>query len=368
MALFDTSSRVNVSPTPEQSPVQRKKQDKMTFSDLLSDALDEPSTISQTPPSLSVQYSDSTSFFPPVKSGRIQRPPDTPGLLQGLHIHDAPVTSTEGPVIDDTMDWTPTTTPHRALKEFSPGQRANRPFGQAPTQPETSAFWYKVPPAPIPPAHKMRNPRPTILSPLPANAPSPPFSHKKRGKENSRPQQDAHGIDFKQPSFFAKEEDSDEANSLADLLGQSFSLGQGQDASRRSHAKSAWRSKGGLRPLGLSPQSPWVVSIILATVLSAWLLFSSVPVPYRTESQIVAVCVAGTIALRTTGDASDDVRPGVAAYVCSALGVMELATLCWVGWELWMGRGGVDAYGTGVLVVMLGHEAWNVLLTGTLQR
>lgn len=63
------------------------------------------------------------------------------------------------------MDWHPTPQPpvapvsqSRAFAPFQPEHRKGQLFGQAPVAEEPSAFWYKVPPAPITPAHRLRNP------------------------------------------------------------------------------------------------------------------------------------------------------------------------------------------------------------------
>ena len=63
----------------------------------------------------------------------------------------------------EAMDWHPTppvqpVSQHRAFAPDQPAQRSTQLFGQAPVAAEPSAFWYKVPPAPITPAHRLRNP------------------------------------------------------------------------------------------------------------------------------------------------------------------------------------------------------------------
>ncbi|TAQ85072.1 hypothetical protein B7494_g6591 [Chlorociboria aeruginascens] len=60
----------------------------------------------------------------------------------------------------DFMDWTPahSESQYRAFNPTRTVQRSKEAFGQAPTVPEPRAFWFKVPPAPITPAHRLRNP------------------------------------------------------------------------------------------------------------------------------------------------------------------------------------------------------------------
>ncbi|KAL2175354.1 Ima1 N-terminal domain-containing protein [Thermothelomyces heterothallicus CBS 202.75] len=79
---------------------------------------------------------------------------------------------------------TPTTQPPRSkYRAFNTqgGQRANQPFGSAPTSDEKAAskpFWYRVPPAPTTPAQRVFNPpnQPRLRpSPVEATTPTPSF-------------------------------------------------------------------------------------------------------------------------------------------------------------------------------------------------
>jgi hypothetical protein len=63
----------------------------------------------------------------------------------------------------EEMDWHPTqpiqlVSQHRAFAPDQPVQRSTQLFGQEPVAADPSTFWYKVPPAPITPAHRLRNP------------------------------------------------------------------------------------------------------------------------------------------------------------------------------------------------------------------
>lgn len=60
---------------------------------------------------------------------------------------------------NESMDWSPSQ-PQSQHRAFAPNiQQSNAQlFGQTPVDPNTSPFWYKVPPAPITPAQRLRNP------------------------------------------------------------------------------------------------------------------------------------------------------------------------------------------------------------------
>ena len=101
----------------------------------------------------------------------------------------------------------------------------------------------------------------------------------------------------------------------------------------------------------------------LCVLLPLWLLLSafSSSIPYKMALQGVVLVAAGVIALSGTREMDDRrppaTQPKLVDAVLSALGVVELAGVCWVGWETWTGRVDVGGYGAGVLAVMLAHYA-----------
>ena len=273
----------------------------------------------------------------------------------------------------EEMDWSPSQPQHRAFRDSSDTKAPNRPFGQSPTQPDGNPFWYKVPAAPTNPAHRLRNPpnmpvmrkKPTensnmLFSRKPSDSES---QNRRRRSSSGQNGNSSSSITFKNPSFFAPE-DHDEANSLADMLGQSFSLSQESN-------KAATMNSASVRPkssMWTSQQSSSVTlprrNIELYTLLVIfpfWLLVTSLSIPYKMELQGVALVVAGIIALGGTGDAApsdSNQAPNLTDAIFSALGILELAALCWIGWETWTTRIDVTGYGTGVLGVMLAHQTW----------
>ncbi|OWO92765.1 hypothetical protein B2J93_6795 [Marssonina coronariae] len=66
-----------------------------------------------------------------------------------------------GPNKTEEMDWVPTV-PQKTISQLfnsaRPPQREAQSFGETPVGDRTSPFWFKVPPAPITPAHRLRNP------------------------------------------------------------------------------------------------------------------------------------------------------------------------------------------------------------------
>lgn len=266
------------------------------------------------------------------------------------------------------MDWTPTESQmkpqsqYRAFQDSPLSNGPRRPFGESPVGNNQSPFWYKVPAAPTTPSHRLRNPPKPVLRSKPAEQESIFFrgaARRKDGDENEERE-----VAFKPPSFFAPQESNDEANGLADLLSQSFTLGQEQSepdqvsGGRSSGWPSSTRTSGTPQPIRLG-----VEFVTLAVLLVLWSLTAVFSVPFGREVQLALLSAAGTIALRVTGEASrepkDNRAPSAAKYVGSALSVLELAAVCWLGWETWQGNTEGGKYGVGVLAAMLGHQVWS---------
>ncbi len=265
----------------------------------------------------------------------------------------------------EEMDWSPSQPQHRAFRESAGSKAANRPFGQSPTQPDGNPFWYKVPAAPTNPAHRLRNPpNQPILRKKPADKADLFFSTRDVvGTENHSKRRSSGqngSIAFKNPSFFAPEQ-HDDASSLADMLGQSFSLSQEDNeatAKATTARNSMWKSEAANKT---APAKKTMELYTLLFVFPFWLLVTSLSVPYKMEMQGAALVVAGIIALGGTGSAapsSSTQSLTLPDAMFSALGVLELAAVCWIGWETWTGRIDVTGYGTGVLGVMLAHQTW----------
>lgn len=287
----------------------------------------------------------------------------------GMKLTETPTKRPQQLQYDEEMDWSPITPQHRALKDNAtptPNKFA-KINGESVSQPEVKdPFWYKVPAAPVNPAQRLRNPVwPSAQKQEPVETGKVMFT--RRGHQPSSSQtsvgSDANGgVEFKQPSFFAPQRDHHDASSLADLLSQSFTLGQDQQDAAAENAGPQTSTARTHKSPGQHPkQSTHLLSTILTLLLAIWLLVMFTHVPYAWEARLMTLSVAGIIALRSTGDTSimlNQTTPGPAVYILSALGVAELAAICWIGSEVWAGQlGQVGWYGVGVLASMLGHQA-----------
>lgn len=353
-------------PKEAKSPNQRKRDDSKTFSELFNDALDSASATPQKPIIADMTPSPNSPFNPLRPQGSSQP------TFGSMKLTETPTKRPQQLQYDEEMDWSPITPQHRALKD-NPTPTPNkfaRINGESLSQPEAKdPFWYKVPAAPANPAQRLRNPIwPSAPKQEPVETGKVMFT--RRGHQPTSSQtsigSDANGgVEFKQPSFFAPQRDHD-ASSLADLLNQSFTLGQDQQdvGENLGDPSVAARTR---NDLGQHPkQSIRFLSTILTLLLSTWLLVIFVHLPYAWEVQLMTLFLAGVIALRSTGDTSimlSQTTPGPAVYVFSALGVAELAAICWIGSEVWGGQSEqVGWYGIWVLASMLAHQAVQTVL------
>jgi hypothetical protein len=268
------------------------------------------------------------------------------------------------------MDWTPTESqtqpqsPYRAFQDTTPSNGPRRPFGEAPVSAETSPFWYKVPAAPTNPSQRLRNPpNAPIIRSKPAQQESIFF--RGAAKKRDENEDDEREVSFKPPSFFAPQRSNDEANGLADLLSQSFTLGKEQSYPDESSGGSAPRRSSDTR---VSPGTPQFDNLgveftALAALFVFWGLTVAVSMPFGREVQLALLSAVGIIALRETGETSREIRlPTTATYISSALSVVELAAVCWLGWEVFQENEDAGKYGVGLLTTMLGHQVWSTMV------
>ncbi|KAM0422658.1 hypothetical protein ACHAPD_001114 [Fusarium lateritium] len=357
--LFGNSSDTAFSP--KQPKLTRvKREEPKTFSDLLNEALDSPTPAPQTGRS---QQSSVSSFSPrPYVPSSPLRPQESP-LNQFNSLNVTPQRTQEVGCSDE-MDWIPTEShikPQSQYRAFQNSPALNKPrraFGESPVN-NQNPFWYKVPAAPTTPSHRLRNPpNAPIIRSKPVEQESIFFRGAARKKDEN--EREEHEVAFKPPSFFAPQESHDEASGLADLLSQSFSLGQEQsEPDQRSRA----RSFGAGGPGTPQFERLGVEFITVAVLLVLWGLTAAFPMPFGREVQLALLSAAGVIALRVTGEAGREPRdsrtPSAASYVSSALSVFELTAVCWLAWETWQGNTEGGKYGVGVLTIMLGHQVWS---------
>lgn len=347
---------------------RRKKEEPKTFSELLNEALDSPTPAPQRDLFTQPLVNPLPRPYPPNNPVRMPESPHAQFNNLGL----SPQRTREVQYSDE-MDWTPTESSvqtqqqHRAFRD-APLSNGPRPaFGESPVSSEQSPFWYKVPAAPTNPSQRLRNPpNAPVLRGKPVEQEGIFFRGAAKA-QSQRQQEDDGEVAFKPPSFFAPQKSNDEANSLADMLSQSFSLSQEtQQSDGSARRPSGWTSERPVIPIGAKMDKLGIEFMVLAALVVVWGLTLAIHTPFRREVQLALLSAAGTIALRVTGETSKETKeekgPSTATYVSSVLSVMELASVCWLGWEVWQGTIDAGNYGIGVLTVMLGHQVWSSMV------
>ncbi|KAL0941568.1 uncharacterized protein CTRU02_204331 [Colletotrichum truncatum] len=373
---IDTTPLFQTTGTPASSPprpqAERKEDDTKNMSNLLDDILAESGHTPRIPPSPTSVGSNSPALFKRELQHRTSN--------RSFRV-STPEPQTQQPQVhySEEMDWSPTQSKHRAFNDFGPPKAPNQVFGQPPQGPNASPFWYKVPPAPIAPAQRLRNgPKPLITKPVEKQS---IFATSSMNASNAHAAADGDkeklgDVAFAQPKFFAPSASnpSDPRSSLADLLNSSFSLSQddpdeGDDngggfESRNMSAETA-NNGPSARTAGLRNNRLLDV-FTLATLLAAWLHATSASYPYSRDVMLGAMVLSMAIAVHLTGDAIKDMRrevtPSWASIINTSLGIGELAVACHFALQIWdsrMPEATSCVQGASVIGAMLVHEMWN---------
>ncbi|UNI24651.1 hypothetical protein JDV02_010383 [Purpureocillium takamizusanense] len=340
------------------TPAKRKQEDSKTFSELFKDALESPDGPSKARPA---------SLTPPSQRVTGPQPPGSSALsFGGLGLSETPARRRQQPVqYAEEMDWSPIT-PHqnRAIVNPSSPSIGTSKFAR---QEVDNPFRHKVPAAPVNPARRLwnppREPEPEVQPPV-SNS-QKLFAGRRTGSDRGKAVEGSHGVEFRQPKFFAP--DRDDASSLADLLSQSFSLSQEQDVDTKSVDGMATNgspsrvaaSRSDKPRRRMPPTSNAALPVTVASLGLAWLATMVIAIPYQLEIRTVVLLVAGIIALSDSDATSHEIQtsptPRTVAYVLSAVGVVELASVCWVATKVWesdVPEARVDVYGLALLGTM----------------
>lgn len=245
--LFGAKSNIRLRPADSPQKIgavknMSKPDGVKNMSDLLDEILESPSLSSQAVPrSRAPPPPNVGNWGDNFASNSFARKPNLE--LQSLTLaeeqyaenpHSPSPTFTQ-PDYEEEMDWSPTTSKHRAFSSYrqpGPGQQG---FSQAPTEEKKGAFWYRVPPAPVPPAQRLFNPpnQPRLRN-IPSTMSPETFSF--RGTMDGRAAEDMGGgadkpppVAFARPSFFPPAPRDDPRNDLAEVFGESFTLRPSQE-------------------------------------------------------------------------------------------------------------------------------------------
>ncbi|WQF82259.1 Putative integral inner nuclear membrane protein ima1 [Colletotrichum destructivum] len=359
-----TGTPVASPPRPQQKQQQLKhrEDDNKNMATLLDDILAESSPRPGSPPSPTSIGSGSPALFQRELQHRSSARTAVFGTPQ----------KPSQPQYAEEMDWSPTQSKHRAFNDFGPPKAPNQVFGQPDPGPNSSPFWYKVPPAPITPAQKLRNGPKILAKPVEKKSifsiGSPNASRTSASADDAN--RGVSKVAFAQPTFFAPSASNptDPRSSLADLLNTSFTLSQDEpeegENGEAANIRPEPANTGTLARTGGLRNNRLLDVFTLAILLGAWLHATSASYPYSRDVMFGAMLLSMAIAIHLTGDAIKDMRneqtPSWASIINTSLGIGELAVSCHFALQIYGNRMLTSSVqGASVIGAMLAHEMWN---------
>jgi hypothetical protein len=264
----------------------------------------------------------------------------------------------------EEMEWSPSQdqSQHHAFNPPRSLQRQMQPFNEAPTGDQRSPFWYKVPPAPITPAQRLRNPPNQPRLRVSSQETKENFfnniTHRNpiiEAETNSAPLQRKvllhQDIEFAQQRFFPPQNPSEAGNTLADLL-TSFSLDNTEaDSPTRVEAGSTTRHT--------------CQSFALFLGIFFWNHTLLNPTDYSRNVMVTVMICCALIGFRTILDNTTLRRAGTkvtpAECVGACLGGLESVGALYAISEIIAGKGDGELCATlGTILTggMMVHEIW----------
>ncbi|KAI1417983.1 Ima1 N-terminal domain-containing protein [Hypoxylon sp. FL1857] len=305
--------------------------------------------------------------------------------FRSLHLSD-PVAVEKKPEpqvvhYEEEMDWAPSASQHRAFSSYNPYKikNTNPRFSDTPIEPKSGPIWYKVPPAPIPPAQRARNPpmRP-IIRESPKEKKENFFQSSARGPIDigSSSKGILSGIEFAEPKFFAPEDKDDPRDSLSKMFATSFSISPSPDeeafrGSKRTTTNSLFNVSHGTADVQNRRVSRCVELLVLAGALYAWVLALGTNEQYGRSLATASVIAGLIVSIRLAADLQVDAliregkQPSIFTLSWANLGIAQVIASLLFTWSIWSGRG-IDIpcrmYGSAHFTAVIIHHMWHAFI------
>ncbi|KAI0136793.1 Ima1 N-terminal domain-containing protein [Xylariales sp. AK1849] len=314
------------------------------------------------------------SFAAPMRQART-------GLgMDSLNLSGSPVSRrhVQQPVqYDDEMDWTPSGSQHRAFSTHNPYivKNPNPRFNDTPIEPKPGPFWYKVPPAPITPAQRLRNPpmRPIIRESAKESKENFFMGSTRGSLELGTGAKDAgSGMILKDPQFYAPGPRDDPRDGLSNMMG-SFSISPSPDdkATRVQLGNAAYAPNGERGEIQNNSRVRMAELLVLFGALWAWVTALGTQETYGPTLALGAICACLMVSIRLAADLLVDAQikegkqPSVFRLSWANLGLAQVVAALILGWKVWAGtesgRGVTcGVYGNALLGVVIAHQVWHV--------
>ncbi|KAI1084017.1 Ima1 N-terminal domain-containing protein [Whalleya microplaca] len=283
---------------------------------------------------------------------------------------------------EEEMDWSPSASQHRAFSSYNPYKvkNTNPRFSDAPLEPKSGPFWYKVPQAPISPAQKLRNPpmRP-IIRESPKEKKENFFRSTARGpvEMGSSSQGSLSDIKFADPKFYAPEVKDDPRDSLSNMFASSFSISPSPDEEGLRNARTAANKyspfKNGYDTDAIPNRSMTRIGefVVLIGALCAWVLALGTEEQYGRPLALASICACLIVSIRLAADLQVDAYirngkpPSIFVASWATLGMAQVIAALALVWNIWSGStAGIScgAYGNGLFATVIAHQMWHIFV------
>lgn len=298
-----------------------------------------------------------------------------------LHLSDPIVVEKPEPQIvhyEEEMDWTPSASQHRAFSSYNPYKvkNTNPRFNDTPIEPKPGPIWYKVPPPPITPAQRARNPpmRP-IIRESPKEKKENFFQNSARGPLDlgSSSQGSLSDINFADPKFFAPEKEDDPRDSLSNMFATSFSISPSPDeeafrGSKRTASNSLFSVNRGTTDVQNHRVARYVELLVLASALYAWVMALGTVEQYGPSLATASVLAGLIVSIRLAADLQVDAhiregkQPPIFALSWANLGIAQVVSSLLLTWSIVSGGGAYipwRMYGSAHFAAVIIHHMWH---------
>ncbi|RYP02273.1 hypothetical protein DL765_010756 [Monosporascus sp. GIB2] len=321
-----------------------------------------------------------------------------------LNLSDPPASKQPEPQVqyEEEMDWSPSTSQHRAFSTYNTYKvkNTNPRFSDTPIEPKAGPIWYKVPPAPTNPAQRLRNPP---IKPIIRESPKEKKENFFRSEKKynnffrssaqspvdlgSGAANEPSDITFAEPKFYAPEPNDDPRDGLTRMFASSFSISPGPDDEeerRKAEAAQARSSsvfarltgRGSSSPQNRTPERAVELAVLLAALAGWARALGMEEEVYGLPAALASLCACLMVSIRLAADllADEQVRRGAAqpplpvfAPSWANLGWLQVVVALTLMWSVWSSRavGGPGitssgAYGNALFGVAIAHQTWHV--------
>ncbi|KAI1780392.1 Ima1 N-terminal domain-containing protein [Hypoxylon cercidicola] len=282
---------------------------------------------------------------------------------------------------EEEMDWSPSASQHRAFSSYNPYKvkNTNPRFSDTPIEPKPGPIWYKVPPAPITPARKLRNPpmRPIIReSPKEIkenffqNGASAPVDVRSKNQDGLA------DVKFAEPKFFAPEEKDDPRDGLSRMFATSFSISPDPDDEdvrnyRRKATGSLFTSRRDTAGTWNYRIGRFVELLVLAGALGAWVVALGTKEQYGPSLALTSVIACLIVSMRLAADLQRDAQtregkqPTIFALSWANLGMVQVMLSLVLAWNVWSrseSEISSRTYGSAHFATVIIHQMWHTFV------